>query len=144
MNSFSLGAQIGGPNTPENVLKEQQRLRHAFNGWRGEYTKAIHEFAFLLRVDGSIHRYTEMWKIEGAQKAKRKRDWVEVEIGVPQSWWENDQIEEHRNNLVKAIENGLHSIIELLQRNRDEIDADALLRDWEQIKHAFLNEPVSR
>jgi hypothetical protein len=62
-NSFSLGSQIGGPDTPWDVLHEEQRLRNAFNGWKGNYAVAIREFAFLLRVDGSIVRYTEEWNI---------------------------------------------------------------------------------
>jgi len=28
-----------------------------------------------------------MWQIRGAQKARRKRDWIEVEIGIPEEWW---------------------------------------------------------
>jgi hypothetical protein len=65
-NSFSLGAQIGGPDTPAAVLQQEQRLRNAFNRWKGNYTEVIREFAFLLRVDGSVVRYTEAWNIRGA------------------------------------------------------------------------------
>jgi hypothetical protein len=73
-NSFSLGSQIGGPGTPQLVLQQEQRLRNAFSRWVGSYTGAIRQFAFILRVDGSIHRYTELSKIRGAQKAERKKD----------------------------------------------------------------------
>ena len=51
------------------------------NEWTGEYSGTIREFAFLLRVDGEIDSYTKKWKIQGAQMAKRKKDWIEVEIG---------------------------------------------------------------
>lgn len=85
-NSFSLGTQIGG-FVPAEVLSEEQQLRDLMHHWTGNYSSAIREFAFLLRVDGDIHAYTKIWNIEGAQKAKRKSDWLEVEIGVPEGWW---------------------------------------------------------
>ena len=138
MNTFSMGSQIGG-QVPRDVLQEEQRLRDALRSWQGNYTSAIRKFAFLLRVDGSLLRYTELWKIQGPQKAQREKDWVEVEIGVPQSWWEKGQIEEYKKHLTHAIEEGLRSMVELLQRKRQEVDADALLHDWEKIKYDFLN-----
>src|SRR5438445_11164761 len=112
-NSFSLGAQIGGPDTPVAVLQQEQRLRNAFNRWKGNYSPAVREFAFLLRVDGSIERYTETWNIRGAQAAKRKRDWVEVEIGVPEAWWHDGSVENYMTCLAEAIESGFHSMVEL-------------------------------
>jgi hypothetical protein len=138
-NCFSLGAQIGGPDIPVSILQEEQQLRDAMNGWRGEYTSAVREFAFLLRVDGSIHSYTKMWDICGAQKAKRKRDWIEVEIGVPESWWQDEGGKAYKRHLAAAIEEGLHSMIEVLQGTKVDVKADALLSDWEQIKAAFLS-----
>jgi len=53
MNTFSLGSQIGG-HVPSEVLREEQRLRDAFNLWQGKYSTAIGQFAFILRVDGSL------------------------------------------------------------------------------------------
>jgi hypothetical protein len=138
-NSFSLGAQVGGPDRPEAVDREDQRLRNAFNFWTGQYTDAVREFAFLLRVDGSLNRYTEEWNILGAQPAKRKSDWVEVEIGVPQNWWEMDGVAGYRKRLTQAIDEGFRSMIALLQRNKHEIDGEALLNDWEGIKRDFLD-----
>ena len=41
--------------------------------WKGKYTSAVEEFAFLLRVDGSILRYTELLKITGPRKTKLKK-----------------------------------------------------------------------
>lgn len=137
INTFSLGAQIGG-YIPREASHEDQRMRDAFNLWQGKYTSAVGEFAFLLRVDGSILRYTELFKIRGAQKAKLKKGWVEVEIGVPQSWWHNDDVEGYKKQLAQALEEGLHSMIELLQKKSLDIDGDALLCDWERIKQGFL------
>jgi hypothetical protein len=138
VNTFSLSAQIGG-HVPREVSHEEQRMRDAFNLWRGKYTSAIGKFAFLLRVDGSILRYTELFKIKGAQEAKLKKGWVEVEIGVPQSWWRNDDVEAYKNHLAQAVEEGLHSMIELLRRKRLEVAGEALLRDWATIKQDFLS-----
>jgi hypothetical protein len=137
-NKFSLGAQIGGPDTPSYVLNQQQQLRDAFNQWTGAYCSAIREFAFILRVDGSLDRYTELWNIRGAQSAKRKGDWVEVEIGVPEDWWKADEGKIFKNHLVGAVETGLHSMIELLRRNKHSVDDKTLLKDWARIKSAYL------
>jgi len=139
-NSFSLGAQIGGPDSPRAVEQQEQRLRTAFNNWKGDYTKAIREFAFLLRVDGSLIKYTREWKIVGPQQAKRKRDWVEVEIGVPQSWWLDGGVDGYKRRLAASVETGLHSMIELLKRNRYEIAEQALLADWFKVKEQFLGD----
>lgn len=137
VNTFSLGSQIGG-HVPSDVLHEEQRLRDAFNLWQGKYTSAIGQFAFVLGVDGSLLRYTELWKIKGAQKAKLKKGWIEVEIGVPQSWWHKEGTEGYKKHLTQAIEQGLHSMIEVLTKKGHEVDADALLGDWEKIKQDFV------
>ncbi len=138
VNSFSLGSQIGGPDTPPPVLREEQRLRNALNSWKGNYTQAIREFAFLLRVDGSLVRYTEAWKICGAQPAKRKQDWLEVEVGVPEAWWQDGGVENYKRQLSEAIESGLQSMVELLKRNKHEVDGVALLRDWGTVRRDFM------
>jgi hypothetical protein len=138
MNSFSLGSQIGGPDVPRRILDQEQQLKNEFNVWTGDYTQVIREVAFRLRVDASIHSYTKMWNIVGAQKAKRKRDWVEVEIGILENWWRRDQGTLYKWHLAGAIEDGLRSMIDLLKRNRHEIDDRTLLQDWERIKARFL------
>lgn len=101
---------------------------------------AVRQFVFLLGVDGSIVKYTEAWKNLGPQKARRKRDWVEVEIGVPQSWWLDGGVDEYKRRLAESIETGFHSMIELLRRNHDEIAEQALLADWFKIKEQFLSD----
>jgi hypothetical protein len=138
MNTFSLGSQIGGPSVPGRIFDQEQELRNEFNVWRGEYTKVIREFAFVLRVDASIHSYTKMWNIVGAQKAKRKRDWLEVEIGVPESWWRGDEGRLYKWHIANAVDEGLHSMIDLLKRNRHEIDDRSLVQDWQRIRSRFL------
>jgi hypothetical protein len=137
VNTFSLGAQQGG-HIPREVQREEQRMRDAFNLWQGKYSSAIGQFAFLLRVDGSMIRYTELWKIKGARKAKLKKGWVEVEIGVPQSWWHKDDVEGYKRHLSQAIEEGLHSMVEILQSKSKDVDAHALFRDWAKVKDNFL------
>jgi hypothetical protein len=139
MNKFSLGAQIGGtaPHFRERSDQEQE-LRNFFNNWTGSYTDAIQHFAFLLRIDGHIHEYTKMWNILGAQKAKRKREWVEVEIGIPVYWYPHHANITYRCRLVLEVEKGLRSMIDLLERNRHSIDREALLTDWAEIKRNYL------
>ena len=104
MNSFSLGAQIGGPDHSEKARIQEQELRDALNQWTGDYSSDVREFAFLLRIDGAIHRYTEMWQIVGAHKAKRKRDWIEVEIGIPKAWWQQAENDAYKKRLADEVE----------------------------------------
>jgi len=137
MNSFSLGAQVGGRSNTDATAQEQQ-LRDLFNTWTGDYSSDVKEFAFLLRIDGEFHTYTEEWNIHGAQKARRKRDWVEVEIGVPKSWWREANTNRYKQRLADEIEKGLVSMIELLRRNHRDIKAEALLTDWQRIKAKYL------
>ncbi|HKV82063.1 MAG TPA: hypothetical protein VJP02_28200 [Candidatus Sulfotelmatobacter sp.] len=139
MNSFSLGAQIGGPDYRQEAQKQEQQLRDAFNRWTGDYSTEVREFAFLLRIDGEIHRYTEMWRIVGAQEAKRKKDWIEVEIGIPKTWWQEAKDDAYKKRLADEVEVGLRSMIELLQRNKRNINAEALLGDWKEIRTAYLS-----
>ena len=136
INSFSLGAQVGGPNMSAASSRQEQALRNALNRWTGDYTTAIRQFAFLLRIDGAIHQYTKLFNIVGARPAKRKRDWVEVEIGVPESWWRDST--RYKEHLTREVEKGLHSMIDLLHRNRLAVRADALLHHWDKIKNQFL------
>jgi hypothetical protein len=138
-NVFSLGSQIGGPVAPKAVQEQEQQLRDLMNRWSGDYTTAVREFAFLLRVDGEIHTYTKIFGIVGAQPAKRKRDWLEVEIGVPESWWREDQGKNYKKQMAAEISKGLHSMIELLKRNQHPIKAEALIADWERIKKVWLD-----
>jgi len=81
-----------------------------------------------------------MWNICGAQKARRKRDWIEVEIGIPESWWREDGETSYKRYLAGAIEEGLRSMIDILQRKDHTVDSNALLRDWERIKADFLTD----
>jgi hypothetical protein len=141
VNSCSLGAQIGG-QTDKASRDQMQELRDLFNQWTGGYSADIRKFAFLLRVDGEFHRYTAMWNIYGAQKAKRKRDWIEVEIGIPETWWRLSHTDQFKKRLAEEIEKGFISMIEVLRKNRRDIKADELLNDWSKIKSQFLKPKV--
>jgi hypothetical protein len=142
VNSFSLGAQVGG-QTGKASRDQMQELRDLFNQWTGDYSADIREFAFLLRVDGEFHRYTAMWNIYGAQKAKRKRDWIEVEVGIPETWWRLAHTDQFKKRLAEEVEKGFISMIEVLRKNRRDIKAEGLLNDWSKIKSQFL-EPKPR
>jgi hypothetical protein len=138
-NRFSLGSQVGGPDAAVATGSQEQRLRDAMNRWRGNYSSSVREFAFLLRVDGKIHAYTQEWNIRGAQRAKRKKDWIEVEIGVPRSSWEEEEGRNYKHYLASEVEKGLRSMIDVLKASRLDIDAGALLSDWEKIKEEYIS-----
>jgi hypothetical protein len=103
----------------------------------------IREFAFLLRVDVEFRRYTAMWDIHGAQKAKRKRDWIEVEIGIPETWWRLAHTDQFKKRLAEEVEKGFISMTEVLRKKQRDIKAEDLLNDWSKIKSRFL-EPQLR
>jgi len=139
MNSFSLGAQVGG-QISTSASRSEQELRDLFNRWKGNYSKDIREFAFIWRVDAEFHAYTKEWSILGAQKAKRKRDWVEVEIGIPETWWRDTT--GYRKRLAEEVERGFVSMIRLLQRNRRDVAAERLMEAWKRIKATFLETTI--
>jgi hypothetical protein len=139
-NVFSLSSQVGGPDAAVATEKDEQQLRDAMNQWTGDYCTEIRKFAFLLRVDGAIHAYTREWNIRGAQKAKRKKDWVEIEIGIPEDWWRKNEGAHYKEHLIAEMEKGLHSMIELLQSKQYPIKAKELLADWEKIKKDYLDQ----
>jgi len=124
-----LGAQEGG-QVAKQAVDPMQQHRNLFHKWTGDYSTDIREFAFLLRVDAEFHRYTAMWNILGAQKAKCKRDWVEVEIGIPETWWRLAHKNEFRKRLAEEVEKGFISMIDLLRKNRRDIKAESLSKDW--------------
>jgi hypothetical protein len=139
-NRFSLGSQVGGPDAAVATGRQEQQLRDAMNRWSGNYSSAVKEFAFLLRVDGQIHAYTKEWSICGAQRAKGKKDWIEVEIGVPRSSWEADDGRKYKEYLASEVEKGLCSMIAVLERSGLDIKSDSLLADWERIKRKYLSD----
>jgi hypothetical protein len=138
-NTFSLGSQVGGMDAAIATGRQEQQLRDALNRWTGNYTAAIRKFAFLLRVDGEIHSYTQEWNIHGAQKAKRKRNWIEVEIGVPRSAWQDNNGRNYKRYLAEEVEKGLQSMIAVLGARRADINSEALLADWNKIKYTYLS-----
>jgi hypothetical protein len=54
MNSFTLGAQVGGRLAKDASAQEQER-RDMFNSWTGDYSSDVRESAFILRIDGEFH-----------------------------------------------------------------------------------------
>ena len=137
-NVFSLGSQVGGPRAADATQEDEQLLRDALNAWTGHYTNAIREFAFLLRVDGEIHTYTKLWNIAGAQAPQRKRDWIEVEIGIPIQWWKGSGGKNYKAHLTAEIEKGLIQMIDLLERNKHPVKGDALLKDRQKIRDRYI------
>lgn len=136
-NVFSLGSQVGGPEAAEVTDRPEQQLRDALNDWSGYYTDAVKEFAFLLRVDGEIDTYTKMWRVFGAQEAKKKTNWVEVEIGIPQDWWKEGYLP-FKQHLAEEIERGLSEMVKVLERHGGSVNKSALLSDWQKLKKKYL------
>lgn len=140
-NSFSSGGALGGPDLPIEVERIHIQLNTLLHKWRGDYANVIGHFSFPLWVDGSLIRYTEKMNTQGAQPAKRKLKWLEVQIVVPESWWREPE-PAYKERLSEGIEQGFHSMIALLRRNRHEVNANLLLADWETVKNEFLATPA--
>ena len=115
-----------------------QELRNLFNQWTSNTLPIFVNLRSSYEWMHEFHRYTAMWNIYGAQKAKRKRDWVEVEIGIPETWWRLAHTDEFKKRLAEEVEKGFISMIDILRRNRRDINADTLLKDWSQIRSKFL------
>lgn len=57
---------------------------------------------------------------------------------MPEGWWRDCGVENYKRQLAEAIENGFQSMVELLKRNKYEVDAIALLRDWGKVRRDFM------
>jgi hypothetical protein len=140
-NTFYFGAGVGGPDLPVEVERIHIQLTGLMHQWSGQCTNSVRVFGFVMFVDGSLTRYTETMNILGQQKAKRKRDWLEVRIGVPESWWREDEAH-YKVRIIEALEDGFSSMIALLNRNEHAVDESSLMRDWNHLKIEFLNAPA--
>jgi hypothetical protein len=140
LNSFASPGIMGGDH-PIWMERTHVQLNGLLRKWRGDYTNAVSGFSFMKYVDGSLIRHTENMQIVGAQKARRGRGWVTVKIGVPESWWREGETA-YKTNLTGAIEQGLHSMIALLKRNKHEVKADLLLSNWLALKKEFIGTPA--
>ena len=63
---------------------------------------------------------------------------IEVEIGIPETWWRLAHTDQFKKRLAEEVEKGLVSMIGVLRKNRRDIKAETLLRDWSRIKSKFL------
>jgi hypothetical protein len=140
-NSFYFGPGVGGPDLPVEVERIHIQLGLAMSRWTGNYTDAIDTFSFSPFVDGSVVRYTERMNILGVQKAKRKKGWLDVEIGVPENWWREEE-PKYKRRLISSMEEGLRSMIALLLRNKHEVNAELLLADWAKVRKEVLETPA--
>ena len=70
------------------------------------------------------------------RQQKRERDWIEVEIGIPETWWRDTN--GYKQRLAQEVERGLTSMIDLLRRNRHHVNAELLMEDWRKVKVRFL------
>jgi Ankyrin repeats (3 copies) len=141
LNRFSSGGAVGGPDLPVEVERIHIQLNTLLRRWVGKYSPAVEGFAFLLYVDASLARYTKQLKLCGPQKARRSGRWLSVKIGVPESWWRGEEAK-YKTHLTDSIEEGLKSMIALLQRNKHQVNAQRLLADWATIKQEFLETPA--
>lgn len=76
--------------------------------------------------------------VDRAQAVESK----EVEIGIPETWWRLAHTDQFKKRLADEVEKGFISMIDLLRRNRRDIKAETLLKDWSKIKSKFLKPTV--
>jgi len=137
LNRFGSGGAVGGPDLPIEVERVHIQLNTILRKWIGAYSPAVEGFSFPLYVDGSLVRYTEQMNLQAPQKPRRSGSWLMVKIGVPETWWRESETG-YKTHLTASIEAGLNSMIALLQRNKDEVNAAQLLADWAAVKNEFL------
>ncbi|HEY4355198.1 MAG TPA: ankyrin repeat domain-containing protein [Acidobacteriaceae bacterium] len=140
-NSFGTGGVAGGPDQSVKMSRIRVQLNGILHQWKGNYTRVVRMLYFPMYEDGAVVRCAQEMGIVGAQPAQRKGDWIEVKIGIPESWWGEGELS-YKERLTNAIEEGLHSMIALLKRNKHPIEAELLLSDWETRKKLFLDSPA--
>jgi hypothetical protein len=133
--AVTLGAQTSAEDnrTMTHVLELRKLLaRHC----TGPYSSEIAQFALVLRIGGGMQQFDE-----GCERIRRNRNtrYISVDLGFPSIRWKGASDTQIREFLVEAVETGLLCCLRRLEKDKTEVDASSLLRDFATAKRTFLS-----
>lgn len=133
----TLGADVGGKDaligTHEHVLELRKLLRQQC---QGDYSSAIVEFAFVLRIDGSV----QSWGKSGVEvvELQEKNTVATADIFVPREVWDTEDPAKFRCFLAKELRNAVVGISVRAREQKIPMETDRLNADIETAIEKFL------
>jgi hypothetical protein len=137
MDTITLAAQIGDPDTENRLLAPHSELRRLLKDiCVGPYSDDVVEFALILRIDGQFAQ----WNREGCAFLRRsfKERYITIDIFVPISRWNNRTEREIREYFAANVREALSLCARRLKRDKTPIDDERLMSDYELVVIEYL------
>lgn len=131
----ALGADVGGKDAHAATAEACMPLRQALEKeCRGPNGGAFAEFALVVRIDGSV----QSWGTRGVDNVRlqRKSKYATADIFVPQVVWAEGP-GALRAFLATNVEAAIQAIADRVEKARDPIDTDRLIRDVRRATEHF-------
>jgi hypothetical protein len=133
----TLGADVGGKDahvgTHKHVLEFRNLLRKEC---QGDYGSTVVEFAFVLRIDGSV----QIWGKSGVDNVElqEKNTVATADIFIPRDVWDAENPTKFRGFLATEIRNAVAEISVCAHKQKISMAADQLSADIEKAIEKFL------
>ena len=127
MSTISIGVQSGGPKDGGIGRIKVDLYKALKNICTSTYCDAIDEYAPVIRVDGSIHKFGEE-KITRVRFAKKKR-YITADIQVPESVWKPKTKNEIRDYIALKFRESIKLFVSRLKKEKLEIDDVSLFKE---------------
>jgi hypothetical protein len=142
VSSFiSIGCQSGGPEAGV-VGRAKVSLYQAFvRCLTSTHCSAIDEFALLLRVDGSLDKFSA----EGFSNLRfeRSRRYIKLDIQIPEASWKPLSESDLKVYLAKRVKEAISLCVARLQAEGFAVDAGALKSEIEAASGEYLASPTA-
>lgn len=134
-----VGVQTGDVPSDRATDPHIRALRNLLQTYcRGPYSPDVDELSLVIRIDGDISH----WEQEGCDRLRRskKERYITIDIYVPRERWEGVGGLEIRQYLAACVEDAFRKMVGKLQRDKVQVDGDALLRDFATVKGQYLSQ----
>jgi hypothetical protein len=134
---ITFGAQMGDVNADRAVGPHLVELSVLLKRYcQYSYCDGIDELAPVLRVYGKIWHFG----LEGCEKMRlsKKHRYITVDIGMPQSKWENKKPSSIKSFLINQLIIALELMIKRLKKETYIVHETELWADIRKVKEQFL------
>ena len=133
---ISIGCQLGGPEPcligSLKVALYQLLAKHVTSA----HCDAIDEYAFVLRVDGSLDQFGD----EGLARLRfaKTRRYITLDIQVPESVWKPMNEAQTRLYLAKQVKAAIHACVDRLASEKHAVNEPLLMAQFDAALEEFL------
>ncbi|ODG93364.1 MULTISPECIES: hypothetical protein [Bacillaceae] len=134
---FTFGAEMGDPYASDAVSPKLIQLRKLLVQHCNKiYCKEIDEIAPILRVDGMYSDFN----FEGYEKLRlsKKFRYITIDVGMPQSKWENKTDTEIKEYLIVNLKSALEAMVKCLKKEKYGLNETDLWEDFCKVEKQFL------